>query len=292
MELAILQTIQSFKNPFLDVFFEFITILGEEVFLTLIFTALYWCINKKSGEYMGFAIFSSICANGLLKDTFKIQRPIGEIGIETIRPETATGYSFPSGHTQTSTTFYSSLYFTIKDTMQKKSLSISLMVVGIVMSLLVGFSRLYLGVHYPKDMLGGLIFGFSIAFVSYKLFTYFDKKDKLCLLYTLTTLFMLLMLFFATSEDYFKAVALLFGFTVSMAIEKKYIHFTTQISNKQKFLRWICGLVLMGGVMLLCDTLFPDTKLFDFIKYSGVSFTGIAIYPYLFTQFERKFITK
>src|SRR5690554_2577843 len=100
MELDLLRALQSIHSPFLDRFFEVITMLGEEVFIVPLLAILFWTVNKKFGEVLAFTIFTSLLLNNSLKDLFSFDRPIGEEGIRTLRPETATGKSFPSGHSQ------------------------------------------------------------------------------------------------------------------------------------------------------------------------------------------------
>lgn len=252
--------------------------MGEEVFLTVIFTAVYWCFSKKLGEYMGYSLFTSLCINGIIKDTFKFKRPIGEKGILTIREETATGYSFPSGHTQTTSTFYSSIYFFTKSKI--------ILAIGIVITTLVGFSRLYLGVHYPKDVVFGIIIGVLVSFICGELYLKFSKKNALTKLYFWTCVVTIALLFYAPSDDYLKSVALFTGFTASVYIERKYINFSTDIPIIKKVTRWILGIIVVGGTLFLLNEAMPDTRLCDFIKYSSICFMGIAVYPFIFTKYE------
>ncbi len=168
MELEIIKTIQLIANPFFDFFFELSTILGEELLIIPLLAILYWTINKKFGEYVGFAIFTSFMANNLLKDIFKLPRPQSEQGVRILRQHTATGYAFPSGHTQGAATFYSAIAIAFKN----KMLTIT---VGIII-VLVALSRLYLGVHFPKDVIVGLLLGVAIAWGCYILF---EKMDNL-----------------------------------------------------------------------------------------------------------------
>lgn len=147
MELEILRNIQSIANPFLDILFQLITICGEQMVLVLIISIIYWVKDKKFGEYIAYAVLTSVLVNCVVKDIFKFKRPIGEEGIRTLREKTATGYSFPSGHTQGAGSFYGAMAIYIK----KKVMYI----IAIIMIILIGFSRLYLGVHYPKDVIVG-----------------------------------------------------------------------------------------------------------------------------------------
>ena len=99
-ELNIIRAIQSIANPFLDGLFQFITMFGEEAILIPLIAVIYWAFNKRMGEFIAYASLTSVLVNGAIKDIFKAKRPIGEPGIRSLRVETATGYSFPSGHTQ------------------------------------------------------------------------------------------------------------------------------------------------------------------------------------------------
>ena len=105
-ELNIIRAIQSIANPFLDGLFQFITMFGEEAILIPLIAVIYWSFNKKMAEYIAYASLTSVLVNGAIKDIFKAKRPIGEPGIRSLRVETATGYSFPSGHTQGTASFW------------------------------------------------------------------------------------------------------------------------------------------------------------------------------------------
>lgn len=175
MELEILRNIQSIANPFLDILFQLITICGEQMVLVLIISIIYWVKDKKFGEYIAYAVLTSVLVNCVVKDIFKFKRPIGEEGIRTLREKTATGYSFPSGHTQGAGSFYGAMAIYIK----KKVMYI----IAIIMIILIGFSRLYLGVHYPKDVIVGGILGVLISYICYNIYNKYENK---IMVYTIT----------------------------------------------------------------------------------------------------------
>ena len=98
MELALLKWIQSFSSPFWDGMFQLITMLGEQWAVILVLAVSYWAFDKKTGEELAFTLLVSGLSNNILKGFFRFERPIGIDGIRTLRAHTATGYSFPSGH--------------------------------------------------------------------------------------------------------------------------------------------------------------------------------------------------
>ena len=100
MELELLRYIQSGASPVLDAFFIGITMLAEPALWVLLLAWIYWNRDKTAGRFISYTVFTSLCFGNGLKEIFRMPRPIGEPGIRTIYAETATGYSFPSGHSQ------------------------------------------------------------------------------------------------------------------------------------------------------------------------------------------------
>lgn len=275
MELQILRAIQSIANPFLDFLFEIITICGEQIILISIISVIYWALDKKFGEYIAYSVLTSVLLNNMVKDIFKMKRPIGEEGIRTLRKHTATGYSFPSGHTQSASSFYGAIAIYLK----KKTMYI----ITIVMIILIGFSRLYLGVHYPKDVIVGAILGVSTSYVCYKLYNKFENK---MLLYLITFIIFVPALVFAQSADFIKGLGTYFGFLVGMYVEKRYVKFSIEGRNIDKIIRVIIGVISLLLLQLGLKSILPSESIFLFIRYSLISFFGIGIYPMIFKKFN------
>ena len=168
--MDILLFFQSIRSDILTAIFTTFTICTEQVAVVLIAAIMYWCIDKKCGQRLLFAVTGSITINSGLKNFFKAPRPIGSKNLESLRTETATGYSFPSGHTQTATTVWVALieYF--------RKWWITLL--GIIMILGAGISRLYLGVHWPEDVFIGWILGIFVSIIFIKLFDYVDQNKR------------------------------------------------------------------------------------------------------------------
>lgn len=275
MELEILKHIQSISNPFFDFLFQLITICGEQIVLIVIISIIYWALDKKFGEYIAYSVLTSVLVNNAIKDIFKLKRPIGEEGIRTLREETATGYSFPSGHTQGAASFYGSIAIYMK----KKAMYI----IATIMIVLIGFSRLYLGVHYPKDVIVGAILGVLTAWICYKLYIRIENK---MLLYLITFVLFLPALTFAHSADFIKGLGTYFGFLIGMFVEKKYVNFSVEGTRVNKIIRVLIGVLILLILQTGLKVILPTGQIFAFIRYAVISFFGIGIYPIIFKKFK------
>ena len=274
-ELNIIRAIQSIANPFLDGLFQFITMFGEEAILIPLIAVIYWAFNKKMGEYIAYASLTSVLVNGAIKDIFKAKRPIGEPGIRSLRVETATGYSFPSGHTQGTASFWSAIAIYLKNNYMY---AISALII-----ILVAISRLYLGVHYPKDVLFGAIFGILTSFITYKLF---NKVNNKIALYFITFIIFIPALLYAHSADFIKGMGTFLGFALGIYVEKKYVNFSVEGKSVNKILRVVIGLAILILLKVGLKAVFPNKLVFHFLRYFIIVFFGIGLYPAIFKKLK------
>lgn len=271
MELDIIRAIQTIHTPFLTFITECITMLGEPVFVVLVFAFIYWCVDKEKGRFVAFSILLSLCINGALKDIFKLPRPIGEEGIISHRVHTATGHSFPSGHTQS----VSSLMFSAAFAFKKRFLWI----LGTVMTVLVAFSRVYLGVHYPKDVLVGAVLGFFIPFICEKLYNRIKNKNLLHI--TACAIFIPFFFFINLSDDFIKSFALFLGFSFGAYLDDRFFKFKQSEEKSSKYISFLFGAVMIGLLAGILSAVLPEHIAFSFLKYMLISFLGIGVFPTL-----------
>ena len=162
--MSFLYLLQEWRTPVLDAVFSTLTLLGEEAFFLFIALTVYWCIDKKNGYYLLTVSFIGLTVNQLLKLIFRIPRPWvldPDFPIVEEAREAATGYSFPSGHTQNAVnTFGSIARFTGRR---------ALRIVCLSLIPVVAFSRMYLGVHTPKDVLVSIGIGCILVLGMYPL---------------------------------------------------------------------------------------------------------------------------
>lgn len=301
-QLEIIMTLQNMRNDILTGIFTFFTICTEVPVITVLTAILYWCVNKRAGLRTLFTLCGSLNINSGIKNYIKMPRPIGMESLESLRVETATGYSFPSGHTQTSTTFWTSLMLLFKKTW--------IYIIGTIMILGAGVSRLYLGVHWPTDVIAGWIFGIVLSILFVKLFDYIDDTKNYYILVLLLVIFGLFT-YFVGGEDLYKMFGLYTGFILGYMVEDTYIQFSIDGNRKRKNIfakntpkydslgkkvgRFIVGIISLLLIYLVLNYIGDNfvinksediISIFKYIKYTIVIFWGIAGAPALFKLFK------
>lgn len=274
MQLEILRAIQRISNPLLDIVMEGFTLFGEKYIIVAVFCAIYWCIDKRLGRFLAMSLGLSLCVNGAVKDFFKVERLFGAEGIVSRRIETATGYSFPSGHTQTATAFWGGIAIEVKRPQIKIACS--------ALVLLVGFSRLYLGVHYPLDVIGGIIIGLICTLLVYLIGSARFGK-WLVLLFCLAAAVLALVI--GESPDTFKGIGMLIGIIIGLYFEEKFVSFETDgLTISKKLMRYSFSMAVMLLCYIIPKLLLPQTNLVDFVRYAFVAFAVTGFCPYVFKR--------
>ena len=158
--MTFLHLLEGLRSPVLNDFFLMITELGGETAFLVLALIFFWCVDKRRGYYIMAVGFIGTIANQLLKLWFRIPRPWVRdesfTAVEAAKGD-AGGYSFPSGHTQTSVGTFGSIAASAKNRIVQ--------VICITLAVLVGFSRMYLGVHTPADVLVGAVMALALVLI-------------------------------------------------------------------------------------------------------------------------------
>jgi len=275
--MEIIKFVQSFSNPFFDTFFQLVTMLGEDTFIMLITALIYWCVDKDMGYKLGFITLTSAYVNLCTKDIFKVPRPIGEPGIRSLRVQTAGGYSFPSGHTQNTATIWTFFMIQFKRRW--------LYVVGAIMILLVGISRLYLGVHTPFDLVGGVIIGtvWTITWsYIYEMSIRYKKKWIIIMVVMLATIGLLVF----KDSNYYKIVGTLTGMTLGYLVEQRFIRFKEKARLLVQVLKVSFGIAVLCALRLVLKSILPELLIADYIRYLILILWVTTLAPLIFKRFE------
>ena len=310
MDIEILLALQDFRNgpgAFLAGFLSKMTWLGELNTAIVILALIYWCVSKDFGTYLLMGWSGNRLVNGMLKVTVCAYRPW--IRDARVLPygdsiTTATGYSFPSGHTMNVATIFGG-------GVVRKDIPRALRAVLGLLVLLVAFSRNYLGVHTPQDVLVGIVAGILVMYLTVKLMQWIKvHPEKDILVVCIGVGLAVLVAIYAAVKPYptdtdaagrvivegakmandtFKGVGWSVGFLTGWILERRFVQFSTDIPMMKRITRLTYGLLTYYVVSLIFVPLVkawisgaPGTFVSCYLQMLYVAF----IFPWLLKRFE------
>lgn len=231
-DLTLILWAQEFANPALTAFFSAITSLGSLEFYMFAIPVIYWMIDKHFGfRFAVFFIFSAYLNSGA-KHLFMTERPPREI-----RLVDQEGYAFPSGHAQGSTTFWGFLALKLRTPLATAG--------AVLLILLVSLSRIYLGVHWPIDILGGLAIGI-ILLLAYSPLANVDLTKIPMTHWMLGSILVASLLYLLhPSGDGPMTVGFLLGALIGYRLELLYVEFQEDATPIQNVLKILLGLAIL-----------------------------------------------
>lgn len=298
--MEVLYLLQNIRNPILDAIFSVITLFGEETVFMAVCMIIFWCVDKWQGYYLLLTGFAGTVINQTLKMVFKVPRPwIKDPNftiVESAR-EAATGYSFPSGHTQSSVGMFSGIALANKNKAVK--------IIAVTFCVLVPFSRLYLGVHTFLDVSVSVIIALALIFLGFPLFKKAQNSPKtMYLILAVLTLMVggaLLYFIFGNHEQTenlssaIKNGCTLFGCIIGLWIVYTVDYYKINFSVKAVW--WAQILKAIGGIALvLCvkeglrtplELIFANHLVARAIRYFFVVLAGGVIWPLTFPWFSK-----
>lgn len=286
MQTSILLFFLSIANPFLDAFANLASIIGEQTVVIAIILYIFWNYDKKKGFSLFSSVLLAVLSMGILKALVRSPRPFQVLdSIQGKRLQTATGYSFPSGHTTTGASFYTALALVF----QKKWLSITCA----VLMTLVGLSRLYLGVHWPIDVFGGLLLGVSVSFFFHRyldsLYDDQNRRIRFALWFgaisfvsalVISILLNLSLIDEVAFTDLLKVLALGGGGYLGFALENLKVQFSTKATIGKQIARYLLGLAVVLLIMA-AKAVIPESlyAVGSFVRYTLVGLWATGLYP-------------
>ena len=301
--MELLYALESIRTPFLDKLMGLVTNLGGEAVFIVAAIVVFWCLNKSCGYYMMTVGFAGTIINQFLKLWFRIPRPWVKDPnftiVESARAE-ATGYSFPSGHTQNAFAVFGSPARFFKNT--------ALRIIFIFLIALTAFSRMYVGVHTPLDVGVSLIVGTILVFVIYPFFRDMDKSPKK--VYIIFGIFIVLAAAFVAfvelydfpadidAENYASglknAYMILFcaiGLMLTFFIDTKYVRFPTQAVWWAQIIKVVVGLAILLALKSVLKApllaLFGGHSVAHGVRYFIVILFAGIVWPMTFKFFAK-----
>ena len=306
--LLYLQNLREATNDVLTPFFLLMTRLGEYLIPFSLFAVIYWCINKRIGVFLILSCGFSMMFNLLIKNIACIYRPwVLDARITPVEKalKYAGGYSFPSGHTTIAVSCWGAIgvfWRHIK----------GMLPVMILLCLLIGLSRNYVGVHTFQDVAVASIIAILVLVIGWRVFCWAEKKEKRdFILASVVSLFSLLLSAYIYYKDYpldyvngkilvdpykcklevFSKLGFVLGGFWGWSLERKFISFEVCGSElKPLFKRAISGLVplflLLGFISVFCKWFFEE-HCACFCGLFIISFYITFVYPLIFSGLRR-----
>ncbi|MBQ7705165.1 MAG: phosphatase PAP2 family protein, partial [Selenomonadaceae bacterium] len=269
---------------------------------------LFWCISRRAGLFLLFLASFGRLVNTLIKDTFCVYRPW--ILDPSVQPaaeamQKASSYSMPSGHTQLTTAIYGGLAY-----LYRKKYPLLIIPCAIII-LAVAFSRNFLGVHTPQDVLIAIVETLAVIFLADKIFDEVEKDNHSTkIIFGAGIIFCAISAIYILAKsypvDYFggkvivteagakidslDSIGCTLGFLIGVALENKFVNFSTKVDLGVKIRRVLIGGIVGGVAMIVMYSfkLLGFESVYEFCKgfLPILSITFLA--PFAFNYFETK----
>jgi membrane-associated phospholipid phosphatase len=270
-------------TPLLDTSFKFLTNAGSEPVYILLASLIFWCLNKKTGLRILYVILFSAYIALLAKNVFGMPRPPAYL-----HKVTENDFGFPSGHAQVSSSFWGYLGLRSKRTL--------IIIIGAIAVILVSLSRLYLGVHYPGDVVGGIIFGLLVAFISYrmepgilKILNKQSRNSKYLIALSLPVILVLISSFQGgLMKEQVELGIVMASVGFGYLLEEEKVRFCDLKNKKQKVKRALVGILILGMIYLISGVLSLIYPVFIYVKYGALGFSSVFIVPWVFKKIEER----
>lgn len=295
-----LYMLEKIRVPGLNEFMLAVTTLGDETAFLVVALVLFWCVDKYIGYYTLSVGFVGTIANQFLKLLFRIPRPWVLDSNFTILEQgraAATGYSFPSGHTQSAFGTFGCIAYTAK----RKSIRIA----AIIIPILVAFSRMYIGVHTPLDVGVSVLIAIVLIF-ALRPVVLSNQHKHMPLLFTGMVLLAFCYLCFVEFyrfpadmdidnykhgvENAYTLLGALLGMVLVYIVDEKWLNFSTKAIWWAQILKVVLGLIAVlivkSGTKELLNLLFGES-VGRMIRYFLTVVTAGILWPLSFKWFSR-----
>ena len=306
--MELLYALEGIRNGFLDAVMGAVTLLGGEVLYMAIAIAAFWCVSKGLGYYILTTGFVGTVFNQFLKITCRIERPWVRDPDFTIVESAragATGYSFPSGHTQNAFASFGCLGMWSRKTLWRVLCALAIA--------LIAFSRMYLGVHTPADVGVSIAAGLVITLALWPLFRDIEERPKrmyavLGATIAVTLAYLLYVELWpfpadtdaenlaSAVENGYKLLGAGCAMLLAYWLDRRYIRFDTRAPLAGQALKCVIGLALVMGIRAGLKAplyaLLGEGGPADAARYFVTVIFAAAIWPMTFRAFARVGVKK
>jgi membrane-associated phospholipid phosphatase len=295
--------------PQTAIVFQTLTNAGREEFFLALLPLIYWCINKRLGKLLGYALFVSMTINTMLKHAIRGPRPFWIDASVTLDP--TGGYGIPSGHTQYATTLYLLIAAAIG--------SVWAWMLALLLIAIMAFSRIYVGAHFIHDVIGGFLVGLvilAIFLLGQKRFAraynsrILGQRLLLALLVIVALVAVYLLILYIIGEpdmsvtwaafipqaeldsitEMATSIGALLGFSIGVLLEGSRVRFRSDGPLSKRIARYLVGIIVTIIIWRGLGILFPRDPLalaipLRIFRYFLITLWASYYAPWLFVRF-------
>ncbi len=276
--------LQAGGNSLFDVLAQVFNAAGGDIFFMLVLAGIYWSIDRHLGLRMLLVLGLSAGLYTALKMLLQTPRPFDVSDAVRVLAETES-YGLPSGHVASAVATWGYLALRLR----RAGVTIAV----VIYTLMMGWARMYAGVHYPQDVIGGVLVGLLVLVLFVWLearFPSFWARLKLSAQIALLVIVALVVTVFLFDDQTGTTVAgILLGAGLGQLAEQRFVGFSSGGERRQRILRFAVGilflLVVFFGLRLLFGALAADDStmgnLLRIPRYALVAFSAVFVWPWL-----------
>lgn len=291
--LDVVRLFQTVESEPLTFVMKAVTFLGSEYAYLALLPLLYWCVDERQAFRLAVVFFLSAWLNGVLKDLWRQPRPYDLDPAVGMAHETS--YGFPSGHAQGTASFWGVFGSLLRGPIGPAAA----VAVAVAVPLVVGLSRIYLGVHFPTDVAAGWVIGAGIVGLYYaaagRVERFFAARNIRVKILALTALVFILNAILPRDVSYGGS---LFGMGAGYLMMTARFPFSaakaadgSPATGGLRLLRFAIGFVGVAVIYFGLKVAFPGSAapyyaLFRFLRYGLIGFWTAALAPALFLRLK------
>lgn len=299
--MQFLYWLEGIRMPVLNEFMLGITLLGEETAFLALALIFFWCVDKKRGYLIMSVGFLGTMANQFMKLWFRVPRPWvldPDFTILEAAREAAAGYSFPSGHTTSAVATFGAISVSSRKRWEQ--------IGALVLAVLVGISRMYIGVHTPADVLVGALTSAVLLAMLYRTVLRGNGMGMKAVIVAMIAMAFALLAFVelypfpadvdlhnlqSGEKNAYTMIGCMIGVAIVYLVDVKYLDFSTKAVWWAQILKAVLGLAVVllvkEGLRSPLEALFVGHMAARAVRYFLIVLVAGIVWPMTFGWFAR-----